>query len=89
MVVIGPRGGRHLARTYERMLVGEAVIERAHIDDDIRKRREVRQRLDADVIAVLGEIADARKLARPPYGDWPRRRRDARLGPHWGGTLVE
>ena len=65
MVVIGPRGGRHLAHTYERMLVGEAVIERAHVDDDIRERREVRQRLDADVIAVLGETADARKLLSP------------------------
>ena len=58
-------GGRHLAHAYERMLVGEAVIERAHVDDDIRERREVRHRLDADVIAVLGETADARKLLSP------------------------
>ena len=64
-VVIGARGGRHLAHTDERMLVGEAVVERAHVDDDIRERREVRQRLDADVIAVLGEAADARKLLAP------------------------
>ena len=47
------------------MLVGEAVVERAHVDDDIRERREVRERLDADVVAVLGEAADARKLLAP------------------------
>ena len=47
------------------MLVGEAVVERAHVDDDIRERREVRERLDADVVAVLGEAADARKLLPP------------------------
>ena len=67
MVVVGPRGGRHLAHTDERMLVGEAVVERAHVDDDIRERREVRQRLDADVVAVLGEAADARELLAPVH----------------------
>ena len=67
MVVIGPRGGGHLADTDERTLVGEAVVERAHVDDDVRERREVRERLDADVIAVLGEAADARELLAPVH----------------------
>ena len=51
----------------ERTLVGEAVVERAHVDDDVRERREVRERLDADVVAVLGEAADARELLAPVH----------------------
>jgi hypothetical protein len=47
------------------MLAGEAVIERAHVGDDVRERREVRQGLHAEVIAVLGETAHARELLLP------------------------
>jgi hypothetical protein len=63
----GSRGGRDLADPDERVLVREAVVERAHVDDDVVDRREVRQRLDADVVAVLGETADARKLLAPVH----------------------
>ena len=65
MPVIGPRIRRHLAHTEEGWPVAEAVIERAHVDDGIHQRRHVVERFDADLAAVLGEAADARKLLSP------------------------
>ena len=54
--------GSDLADADDRVLVGEALVERAHVDDDVGARRQVGERLDADLTLVVGERAHAGQL---------------------------
>src|ERR1035437_7012902 len=50
------------ARADDRVLMGEASEEAAHLDDQVGKDRQVRQRLDRDLCTVVLDRAHAPEL---------------------------